>query len=108
MNLKKRFDYEDINNFLPDNQTVAKTEYFNKKFKGKLPDYICDILEIKSRVEFKQEEEGQFINIIKESVKNTNKKLMEELEERSKQVDDSENDLSTLSLENIIHLEDAK
>jgi hypothetical protein len=108
MDFKKRFDYEDINNFLPDNQTIAKTEYFNKKFKGKMPDYICDILEIKSRVEFKEEEENKFIDMIKESVKNTNQKLMEEFEERSKQTEDIEENLSTLSLEDMTYLDDAK
>jgi hypothetical protein len=71
-----------------------------------MPDYLCDILEIKSRIEFKQEEENKFIDIIKESVKNTNKKLMDEFEERSRQIE--EIDISNLNLENITYLENAK
>lgn len=108
MDFKKRFDYEDISNFLPDNKTIAKTEYFNKKFNGKMPDYLCEILEIKSRIEFKQEEEDKYIEIITESARNEGKKLIEEFEERSKPIDENENDLANLSLEDITYLEDAK
>lgn len=108
MDFKKKFDYEDINNFLPDNETIGKTEYFTKKFKGKMPDYICDILEIKTRREFKKQEEDNFIEMIKESIKNQNQKLIEEFEERSKPREDIDETLSNLPLENVIYLDDAK
>ena len=41
MDFNKKFDYDDINNYLPDNKTLATSEYFQNKFVG-LPSYICD------------------------------------------------------------------
>lgn len=105
MNFKKRFDYDDINNYLPDNETIAKSEYFNKKFNGKLPEYVCDMLEVKSRREFKEEEENMYIEMIKESVKKTNENLIKEFDERSNQ----SSDLEEIEFnESITKLEDAK
>ena len=51
MDFNKKFDHNDINNYLPDNKTLATSEYFQNKFVG-LPSYICDMLEVKSRVEY--------------------------------------------------------
>ena len=45
---KKKFDYNDINNFLPDNKTVGTVDFFNKKFKNNMPDYICELLAIET------------------------------------------------------------
>ena len=53
MNFKKSFNYEDINNFLPDNLTIGSSEYYREKFHNSLPEYMCDILEIKTRVNHK-------------------------------------------------------
>ena len=36
MDFKKKFDYNDINNFLPDNQTVGTSDFYRDKFKLKL------------------------------------------------------------------------
>jgi hypothetical protein len=55
MDFKKKFDYDDRNNFLPDNKTIGRSDFFRNKFNDKLPSYICDILEIKSRIEFDDE-----------------------------------------------------
>ena len=48
---KKKFDYNDINNFLPDNKTVGTVDFFNKKFKNNMPDYICELLAVETLVE---------------------------------------------------------
>jgi hypothetical protein len=48
---KKKFDHNNINNYLPDNRTIAMSEFFQKKFEG-LPSYICDMMEVKSRIEY--------------------------------------------------------
>jgi len=92
MDFKKRFDNNNINSFLPDNQTIATSEYFNKKFNGKLPDYVCDILEVKSRKDFKEEEEEEnmYINMIKESAVKSNENLIKEFDERSNRCPDLE------------------
>ena len=68
MDFNKKIDYDDINNFLPDNKTLATSEYFQNKFVG-LPSYMCDMLEVKSRVEYNEKSEIEFINFIKENKK---------------------------------------
>lgn len=84
MNFKgeKKFDYNDITNFLPDNFTIGTSDFYKTKFNDKLPDYYCDILEILSRVEYDETETTQRINIIKNEVKEYNQRLMNELNER--------------------------
>ena len=81
MDFKKKFDHDDINNYIPDNKRLASSEYFQNKFVG-LPSYICDILEVKSRVEYNEKSEIEFINFIKENKKKQDEKLMVEFEDR--------------------------
>ena len=82
MDFKKKINYDDINNYLPDNKTLATSEYFQNKFVG-LPSYICDILEVKSRVEYNEKSELELLNIIKEKKKLEDEKLMVEYDERA-------------------------
>ena len=82
MDFKKKINYDDINNYLPDNKTLATSEYFQNKFVG-LPSYICDMLEVKSRVEYNEKSEIEFINVIKEKKRLEDEKLMAEYRERS-------------------------
>ena len=108
MDFNKKFDYDDINNFLPDNKTLAKSEYFQNKFVG-LPSYICDILEVKSRVEYNEKSEIEFINFIKENKKKQDEKLMLEFEERENEsITPLQNDLDELDSIETIKLDDAK
>ena len=44
MDFKKKFDYNDINNFLPDNKTIGTSDYYRNKFRDGLPDYMCCLL----------------------------------------------------------------
>jgi len=81
MNFKKKFDYDDINIFLPDNKTIATTDYFKNKYKG-MPDYICEMLEVKSRVEYNEKSELEFINMIKEKKRLEDEKLIKEFDDR--------------------------
>lgn len=37
MDFKKKFDYNDINNFLPDNYYIGTADYYKQKFN--LPEY---------------------------------------------------------------------
>ena len=75
MNFKKKFDYNDINNFLPDNLTIGKSEYYQKKFNEMMPQYICDILEVNSRSEYDDVNKEDIIDTIKQNHKNEGLKL---------------------------------
>jgi hypothetical protein len=108
MDFKRKFDHNDINNYLPDNKTLATSEYFQNKFVG-LPSYVCDILELKSRVEYNEKSEIEFINIIKEKKKLENEKLMAEYDERAKEsIAPLQNELDELDSFKTIKLDDAK
>ena len=108
MDFKRKFDHNDINNYLPDNKTLATSEYFQNKFVG-LPSYICDMLEVKSRVEYNEKSEIEFINFIKENKKKQDEKLMKEFEERANEsITPLQNDLDELDSFETIKLDDAK
>ena len=108
MDFKKKINYDDINNYLPDNKTLATSEYFQNKFVG-LPSYICDILEVKSRVEYNEKSEIEFLNIIKEKKRLEDEKLMAEYDERANEsITPLQNELDELDSFKTIKLDDAK
>ena len=80
MNFSKKFDHDDILSYLPDNFTIGSSDYFDKKFKSRLPSYLCNILEVKSRKEYSNDDENaRLIKQIFESRKEFNCKLEKEL-----------------------------
>ena len=98
---KKKFDYNDINNFLPDNKTVGTVDFFNKKFKNNMPDYICELLAVETLVENEEEKEKQKQEILNKKKEYTNK-LLAELEERENRKDqplDGDSDLGSRELD---------
>ena len=108
MDFNKKFDHNDINNYLPDNKTLATSEYFQNKFVG-LPSYVCDILEVKSRVEYNEKSEIEFINFIKEKKRLEDEKLMAEYDERANEsITPLQNELDELDSFKTIKLDDAK
>ena len=108
MDFKKKFDHDDINNYIPDNKRLASSEYFQNKFVG-LPSYICDILEVKSRVEYNEKSEIEFINFIKEKKRLEDEKLIAEYKERSlESITPIQHVLDELDLFETIKLDDAK
>ena len=108
MDFNKKFDHNDINNYLPDNKTLATSEYFQNKFVG-LPSYVCDILEVKSRVEYNEKSEIEFLNIIKEKKRLEDEKLMAEYDERANEsITPLQNELDELDSFKTIKLDDAK
>ena len=96
MDFKKRFDYLDINNFLPDNMTLAKADYFENKFNNKLPDGYSSILEAKSRIEFSEEDEKIIIDEVMKQQQEYFKKLLKEYEQR--ELEGLENSLEEMSI----------
>ena len=88
MNFKKKFDHNNINNYLPDNRTIAMSEFFQKKFEG-LPSYICDMLEAKSRIEYDDYDTEIILKLIRDRQKEENKKLIDEYNEIVKQSEEA-------------------
>ena len=109
MDFKKKLDYKDINIFLPDNLTIGTTEYFNEKFNGMMPNYVCEYLELKSREENNNEKHNEeMLNIIKEKAIQDNLKIIQEYEERLNEAPQEEEQQTTfyapfLSLEEDIN-----
>lgn len=90
MDFNKKFNYEDINMFLPDNFTIGTNEYYQKKFPN-LPEEECMKLEILSRVEYDEKAKDEaIVKLINEQL-SFNEKLENELFERGKP--DKKNDL---------------
>ena len=98
MDLKKKLDYKDITIFLPDNLTIATTEYYDKKFNGMMPNYVCEYLELKSREENNNEKHNEeMLNIIKEKAIQDNLKIIQEYEERLNEASQEEEQQTTFS-----------
>ncbi len=51
---KKKFDYNDLYNFLPDNYTIGTYQFYKLKFQDKLDDCRLRYLEAISRKEFNE------------------------------------------------------
>ena len=104
MDFKKKFDYNDITNFLPDNMTLGTSSYFSKKYN--LPSYMCEMLEVKPICEHTGNEEV-LLNEIRERQTQHDQKLLNEFKERSSPNRSSDND-APLNDTTPIQLEDAK
>jgi len=81
MDFKKRFDYSDINNFLPDNFTAGTTEYFRQKL-PRLPEEEYLILEAKTRKEYTEVDKSDTYERVKKYKQELADKIIKELEER--------------------------
>ena len=111
MDFKKKLDYKDINIFLPDNLTIGTTEYYDKKFNGMMPNYVCEYLELKSREENNNEKHNEeMLNIIKEKAIQDNLKIIQEYEERLNEASQEEEISITPLIHNLdeLDLEDRK
>lgn len=89
MDFKKKFDHNDINNFLPDNITVGTSEYYQKKLGEKMPTYVCDILELKSRPEHDHDGKEAMIEMVMQAHIQDGLNLWKEYEDRTKEQSDS-------------------
>ena len=88
MNFKKKLDHGDINTFLPDNLTVCTSNYFQRKLGEKMPKYISDILELKSRPEHDNENKENMIKMVKEEYIQEGYNLWKEYEDRLQEYED--------------------
>ena len=78
----RRFDHNNISNFLPDNKTVGTVQFFKNKLGDGLPDDYYELMEILSRPEYSKED---FIQVQQEMIKRRNEyniKLLQEFANR--------------------------
>ena len=94
MDFKKKFDYNDINNFLPDNQTVGTSDFYRDKFKLKFPDQFYEMFEIMARSEYGEGESIELIEKAKKDLRESNQKLIDEWNERQTDLSNNKIDLS--------------
>jgi len=89
---KKRFDHNDINNFLPDNKTIGTFDFYNKKFKNRMPEHISEICSIKALIDDEEVIENKIKEILDKQQEYYDK-LLNEYNERYMDTND-ENDLN--------------
>lgn len=78
---KKKFDHNDINNFLPDNKTVGTFDFYNKKFNNRMPEHISEICSVKALIDDEEEKQIKIKEIL-DRKEEYNNKLLNELRER--------------------------
>lgn len=100
MDFKKRFNHEDISIFLPDNITIGTSEFFQKKIPN-LPDQCYEILEVKSKEHYTEEDVKQVIEKVKKEVQEGYNKIMQEFKIREEEdiivIEDFEKKITLLS-----------
>lgn len=80
---QKKFDYTDINNFLPDNLTTGTAEYYQNKFGDKFPDHYYKLMEILTRPEYDDPEEViRIVEQVRTDAKLENERIIAEWNER--------------------------
>jgi hypothetical protein len=90
---KKKFDHNDLYHYLPDNNTIATTRFYERKFNGMLDVTRCRFLEAKSRKEFN---DNDILEIINDYKKDQNKII------------DAYNEIVEMSKHDKIELEEKK
>jgi hypothetical protein len=81
---KKRIDLNDPQNYLPDNQTVGTTQFYQQKIPN-LPDYMYPLMEADARYNFSEDEKAKFRAAIFALKKEQDKKLLQEFDERTRE-----------------------
>ena len=88
MDFKRKFDYSDINNFLPDNVTLGTEAYYRNKFNNKLPDELFYGFEVLTRKEYNNTDIEQYKSLVVQYRKDFHNKIMSEFEEREKVIEE--------------------
>jgi len=85
---QKKFDYNDINNFLPDNFTTGTAEYYQNKFGDKFPEHYYKLMEILTRPEYDDPEEvSRIVEQVRTDAKLENERIIAEWNERQLQLE---------------------
>ena len=109
MNFKKLFDYSDIYCFLPDNFTMGTARYYREKFHDALPDDVCDMMELRTRVEYNDEDLKEYMDKLVIRKNDEYDRLMLEFQEREnegKTDNDNEMDNETINKISNINISD--
>jgi NCAIR mutase (PurE)-related protein len=81
-NIKKRFDTNDIRNYISDSEYIGTADYYKCKFGNKLPEYYYDYFEVMARKEHDDNIKENVKNLMKKEQLELNKKIDDELNER--------------------------
>jgi hypothetical protein len=76
---QKKLDPNDPKNFIPDNEYIGTSEFWNEKFNGMLPDGMVDVLETQSRKEHDEIDVLESIDHFKTSLFNLKEQIELEL-----------------------------
>ena len=88
---QKKFDYNDINNFLPDNFTTGTAEYYQNKFGDKFPEHYYKLMEILTRPEYDDPDEViRIVEQVRTHAKLENDRIINEWNERQLQLEYNE------------------
>lgn len=77
---KKKFDHNDLYHFLSDNKTVGTFDFYNKKFKNRMPEHISEICSVKALIDDEEEIQIKIKEILDKKEEYNNKLLNEYLE----------------------------
>jgi len=89
MDLKRKFDHLNLNNFLSDNITLGTADYYQNKYPN-LPHEECFMLEALSRDEFDDLDIKKRIKIINRQREEYNRQIDQEFEDAKNFKDDDE------------------
>ena len=90
MDFKKKFDYNDISIFLPDNYTIGTSGFYQNKYPT-LPMDECFKLEVLSRVEYDEKAKEDAIKKLVEEQLLYNQQIEKELTEREEEKTEDDN-----------------
>ncbi len=95
-NIKKRFDRNDIRNYISDSDYVGTADFYKCKYDNKLPEYYYDYFEIMARKEHDDCIKETVKNLIRKEQMELNKKIDNEFNERLNSI----NEIKNLNLNN--------
>jgi hypothetical protein len=102
-NFQKVTNNNSIFRFLPDNQTIGTEEYYRQKLGDNFPDELYKYLEIKSRVEYTDDDLQFAMEVISNAQREYEKQLLAEFEDRANENNDYDlnSELGKISIENV-------
>ena len=95
---QKKFDYNDINNFLPDNFTTGTAEYYQNKFGNKFPEHYYTLMEILTRPEYNDPDEViRIVEQVRTDAKIENERIINEWNVRQLESEKVSDDVVTVN-----------
>ena len=80
---QKKFNYDDVNSFLPDNFTTGTAEFYQNKFGNKFPDHYYTLMEVLTRPEYNDSDEViRIVDQVRAEAKLENDRIINEWNDR--------------------------